>query len=215
MNSQRPANEVESLQETDKEGLNNNGHNRKRICNPDSVSHCRAFHIWPVSKGVAWAILRRIGATGFFWLFPPARFYVNVLRGIETLRALAISRVDNEGKPFRVGSVQRGGTGFDELVKVLKENDVAEGEVQEIALIEVQASLTITGISAEISRVLVVVMDGKQERIPTDPFDPNKPIRELREWIDDHFRRQLAYYMMLFVVLWLLLNSLLIYWLNR
>ena len=140
---------------------------------------------------------------------------MNVLRGIETLRALAISRVDNEGKPFRVGSVQRGGTGFDELVKVLKENDVAEGEVQEIALIEVQASLTITGISAEISRVLVVVMDGKQERIPTDPFDPNKPIRELREWIDDHFRRQLAYYMMLFVVLWLLLNSLLIYWLNR
>ena len=102
--------------------------------------------------------------------FPPSRFSVNAMKAIEKLQALGETWSDSKGE-IKFGSVQPNDIGFVELVKVLKENKVWEGEIQRIMLVENAAALTVGNYSPKVVRALVVKGDGKQEILRTDPFD--------------------------------------------
>jgi len=165
----------------------------------------------------SWFTYRYI-ANAFFRIFPPARFLSNALKGIEKLKALNEKVIDakgNEIKGKKVGIVPRGDTGFNELLRVLKENIEIKAEIQRICLVEQQAVISRPGITPKVERFLVLESKGKQEILPTDPWDPNKPIRELKTWAEDNFRRQLAYWMLGTLGIWLALNSYMLYLLNK
>jgi hypothetical protein len=136
--------------------------------------------------------------------FSPARFYFNVMRAIERLEALGEKGVDQQGKELKTGSVPLGDTGFCELVKVLKENRMVEGEVQRVSLVEDTASIGIGNISPEIVRFLVVVSDGKTEILRTDPFDPTKVIRELKDWAEAITRKRVARWLVVLILLYMI-----------
>ena len=136
--------------------------------------------------------------------FPPARFHVNVMRAIDKLEALGEKGSAQGGRELKIGSVKLKDIGFKELVKVLEENRMVKGEVQEIILVEDYASVGIGGISPEIVRFLAVVKNGKPENLRTDPFDPTKPIRELKGWAEEITRKRMANWILATVGLFLI-----------
>jgi hypothetical protein len=146
------------------------------------------------------------------------RFRSNAHRGVEKLLSLEEEhayRSGREVKAVRVGVVKQGDKGFDELLGIIKKNTELKGEFQSILLFERPATAQLVGISAAVERFLALNKDGKQEIIPADPFDANKPIRDLRNWIEDEYRKQLAYWMLGILGIWLVANSILIYLLNK
>lgn len=136
----------------------------------------------------------------FFRSIPPVRFHNRAIKGLDKLQ--------------NCGSVQWGDTGFKELSKTLRENHIIEGDIQKVSLLESSPPFRKRGLSPDIVRNLVIEKDGKSEIIKTDIFDPTKPIRELRQWIEEIFRRHLAYYSLIFLVVWLILNLFIISWFN-
>ena len=140
------------------------------------------------------------------------------MKGLDKLKALDEKVLDEKGvevKEQKQGVVKRGDKGFNELMKILKENHMVGDEFQEIILVEVPASIGIGGISPSVVRILALRQDEKEEIIKTDPFDPDKPIRDLRNWVGDYFRKQLAYWMLGVLGMWLLANSYMLYLLNK
>ncbi|MFC1989481.1 hypothetical protein ACFLVW_02800 [Chloroflexota bacterium] len=138
--------------------------------------------------------------------------------GFDNLQALDEEVFDDKGiknEEQKQGVVKRGDKGFNQLVKVLKENTPIKGEIHRILLVEDEAGVKI-GDSPEIVRLLFYsVEEGVTEHLPLHPFDPDKPMRDLKNWIEDSFRKQLAYWMMGLLVIWLLANSYMLYLLNR
>jgi len=157
----------------------------------------------------------------FFAFFPPARFLTNALMGLDKLQALDEEDFNDKGVEIedghKQGKVKRENKGFNELAKVLKENTSIEGKVQGIILVEGNAGVEI-GYSSKIIRILyysVEEEEGVYRCLPEDPFDPDKPIRDLRNWIEDSFRKQLAYWTIGLLAIWLLANSYMLYLLNK
>jgi hypothetical protein len=144
--------------------------------------------------------------------FPSSRFYINVLNALDKLESLSeTEKYENVDKEYKYGSVQRGDMGFDELVKILKENNMAKGEIQKISLLEVEQGLIIGDVFPKIARYLEVEKHGGiKETIRTDPFDPAKPIRELKEAAEAITRRQLVSWIITLVVIWLTIQTCLI-----
>jgi len=140
----------------------------------------------------------------FYYLrFPPARFYLNAMRAIDKLEVLREKQTDSVGKELKVGSVKLGDIGFTELVRILEENKMVKGEAQEIMLVEDNAFIGIGNISPQIVRFLVVWKGGEQEILRTSPFDPTKPIRELRGWAEEITRKRVANWILAIVGLFL------------
>ena len=163
------------------------------------------------------SILRR----RFFYLFPPARFLANALMGLDKLQALDEEDFNEKGveieEGHKQGKVKRGNTGFNELAKVLKESTSIEGKIQDIILVEGNAGVEI-GYSSKIIRILYYSVkggEGVHKCLPEYPFDPDKPTRDLRNWIEDSFRKQLAYWTIGSLAIWLLANSYMLYLLNE
>ena len=100
-------------------------------------------------------------------------------------------------------------------MKIIKENYTVGDEFEEIILVEKSAGIAIGNISPNTVRCLALKQGEREEIIKTDPFDPDKPIRDLRNWVEDSFRKQLAYWMMGLLVIWLLANSYMLYLINR
>ena len=142
--------------------------------------------------------------------FPPSKFFVNAMKAIEKLQALGEKEVASNGKEIKFGSVQPNDVGFVELVKVLKENKMWEGEIQRIMLVENESPLKVGDYSPEIVRVLVVRDSGKQEILRTDPFDPAKAIRDLKDWAEAITRKRLANWIVILVAIWLAINTFII-----
>ncbi len=154
----------------------------------------------------------------FFALFPPAHFLSNALKGVEKLQSLDEKAVDEKGNEIegmKAAVVRRGDKGFKELMKIIIDNNRVEGEFEDIVLWEGEAGVFIGNISPKVVRFLVLRQGEKEEVIRTDPFDPSKPIRDLRNWIEDDFRKQMAYWMMGMLGVWLVANSYMLYLLNR
>lgn len=142
--------------------------------------------------------------------FPSSKFYVNALKAIEKLQALGEREVDSKGKEIVFGSVGSNEVGFAELVEVLKENKVWEGEIRRIMLVENPAALTVGNYSPEVVRALVVTEADRQEILKTDPFEPTKPIRDLKDWTEAITRKRLAGWIVALVAVWLVINTLII-----
>lgn len=140
----------------------------------------------------------------FHLRFPPARFYLNVMRAIDKLEALGEKGSAQGGRELKIGSVNPKDIGFKELMNVLEENRMVKGEVQKIILVEDYASIGIGGISPEIVRFLTVIKNGKQENLKTTPFDPTKPIRELKDWAEEITRKRMANWILATVGLFLI-----------
>jgi len=177
----------------------------------DSLLYSRAIRICPIPKRIVYT---------FFCTFPPARFYSNALRGIAKLQLLNEEVFDSAKDGAKIerakaGIIRQNNVGFRELAQVLTENKAVEGKIQQISLLEQKAGIRIGKISPETVKVLLIGKDGKQDVIRTDPFEPNKPIRELTNWVENKFRRQLAYWMIALVVIWLGANSYMLYLLKQ
>ena len=142
---------------------------------------------------------------------PPARFYANAMRGIERLEALSKETTDLKGQKLRVGSLQQGETGFAELVEALRENRVVKNDAQVIVLMlyEAKAGVRIGNISPEVVRALALLVargnEATEEVVKTDPFDPNKATRELKQWVEAIARMRLVGWIVALVVIWLIM----------
>ena len=86
--------------------------------------------------------------------------------------------------------------------------------VEKILLVEEPVRVR-TPLSPVMTRVLVFEQNGKLQRIFTVADDPAKPIRDLIYWAEDRFRKYLAYWMMGLIAVWLILNSAMLYLLNK
>jgi len=155
-----------------------------------------------------------------FRFFPPVRFLINALIGLDKLQALNKKVTDKQGnviKDNKSGDALRGEQGFDELLSVLKENRVVEVEsgVDKIALVDKPAGVKIGVISPERVRFLALGEKGEYEILKTDPFDPNKPTREFKNWVEDTFRKKLARWMIASIIVWVIANSIMLYLLNK
>ncbi|MFC1914587.1 hypothetical protein ACFLXF_04880, partial [Chloroflexota bacterium] len=89
-----------------------------------------------------------------------------------------------------------------------------EGEFKEIVLVEDDAGILI-GNSPSRIRFFVVRKEENDISLTTDPFDPDKPMRELVNTVEEMFRRRLAYWTLGLLGMWLIANSYLLYLLNR
>jgi len=138
--------------------------------------------------------------------------------GLDRLQALDDEVLNEKGAKIegqKQGIVKRGDKGFNELAKVLKENTSIEGAIQNILLVEDEAGVKIGDSPERIRLLYYSVKGGIQEHLPLHPFDPDKPIRDLRNWIEDSFRKQLACWTMGLLVIWLLANLYMLYLLNE
>lgn len=161
----------------------------------------------------SWSSLQRIASITFFRIFPPLRFLANALEGLSKLEALGEKVVDKKGNEVttqKQGIVQRGDVGFKQLLKVIGENTLRKDECDSIVLVQDSASVKI-GDSSDIIRFIVLMKDKEEERLPFHPFDPDKPIRDLRNWIEDSFRKRLAYWTLIMIAGWIAANSYLLY----
>jgi len=140
------------------------------------------------------------------------------MKGIEKLQALDLEVFDKDGNKVtgqKQGGVYRGSVGFNELLEIVRENTLTKGEYHSIILVEDSAGVLI-GDSLKIIRFLYLEKDDKEgERLPMHPFDPDKPMRDLRNWVENRYRRNLAYLMMFLIALWLVANSYMLYLLNK
>lgn len=60
-------------------------------------------------------------------------------------------------------------------------------------------------------RYLVIEKEDRQEKIATDIFDLTKVLRELRQCVEDVYRRKLANAMLWISLIWFIGNALLIF----
>ena len=145
----------------------------------------------------------------------------NALKGIGKLQSLSDTVIGKNGEEIsgmREGFVSRGENGFGELLKVIQENvEIRDkkDEIQRISLIEKNATIQVPGRSPDRERVLLLVTEDKEASLTLNPFDPDKPIRELTNWVEENLRRQLAYWMSGVLVIWLVANSYMLYFLNK
>lgn len=161
----------------------------------------------------SWSSLQRIASITFFRIFPPMRFLANALEGLGKLEALDAKVVDEKGNEVttqKQGRVNRGDVGFEQLLKVIRENTLYKGEYDNITLVETSAGVKI-GDSPDIIRIVVLIKDKEEDRLPYHPFDPDKPIRDLRNWIEDGFRKRLVYWTLIMIAGWIAANSYLLY----
>jgi len=207
MGGQFIKNRVESLQIDNKEGFEKNDCSRHNSIGVHP--HRRfAFCLRSISEHITHT---------FFRIFPPARFLANALERLDKLKALDEKVIDEKGNKVttqKQGEVHRGDVGFKQLLKVIRENTLSKGECHSITLVEDSAGVRV-GDSSDIIRFIVLRKGKEEERLPFHPFDPDKSIRDLRNWVEDGFRKQLAYWMMGLLVMWLLANSYMLYLLNR
>lgn len=154
----------------------------------------------------------------FLAFLPPARFLADALMGLDRLEALDEQVLSEKGIKTgeqKHGVVKRGDKGFNELAKILKENTPIKGDIQEILLVDAAAGVRIGSSPERIRLLYYSLKGGVREHLPLHPFDPDKPIRDLRNWIEDSFRKQLAYWTISLLVIWLLANSYMLYLLNE
>lgn len=206
MNSKSMQDEVKSPQTNKKEEFYGNGYNKY---NNTVIS------LWFGSIFCNWSISKCITRDIFFRLLPPVRFYLNATKGIQKLQALDLPVFDDKGNRVdqKQGGLKRGEIGFDELARLIKENTSVVGEIRTIILVEDEAGVGI-GDSSKIVRLLYLDKGESNEHLTYDPFDPDKPIRDLRSWVDDKYRESLANWMIYAIVIWLIANSLMLYLLN-
>ncbi len=207
MTRQRRGISVESPQALREEGFKANGCSRH-----SSIGGCLhrgfVFCLQYASKHIAYA---------FFRIFPPARFLANALKGLDKLQALDEKVHDEKGNEVttqKQGVVQRGDVGFKQLLKVIRENTASKSGCHNITLVEDSAGILV-GDSSDIIRFVLLRKGKEEERLLFHPFDPDKSMRDLRNWVEENFRKQLAYWMMGLLVVWLLANSYMLYLLNR
>lgn len=207
MSSYRWRKGVESLQIDNKEGFKENGCSKH-----NSIGGCLhrgfAFCLRSASTPITYA---------FFRIFPPAHFLANALDGLDKLKALNEKVIDEKGNEVttqKQGEVHRGERGFKQLLEVIRENTPSKGECHSIILVEDSAGIIVGG-SSDIIRFIVLREGKEEERLLFHPFDPDKSIRDLRNWVEDGFSKRLAYWMMGLLIIWLLANSYMLYLLNR
>lgn len=192
---------------------------RGRLYKNDLVEHSNiACRIIRCCSFLARSTPRYIARNTFFRFIPLIRFAPNAMKGIEKLQALDLEVSDEKGNKVtgqKQGGVYRGSVGFNELLGVIKENTSIKGEYRSIILVEDSAGILI-GDSPRIIRFLYLEKDdGEGERLPMHPFDPDKPIRDLMNWVENKFRRSLAYLTMFLIAIWLVTNSYMLYLLNK
>jgi hypothetical protein len=198
---------VESSQFIKKEGFYKNDLGKYSNTVDNHVNRF-LFYSWFASRYIKKA---------FFYIFPPARFLADALGGIEKLQTLGEKVVDKQGKEVttqKQGVLQREDAGFSQLLKVIIKNTLLKGDYNNIILVEDSAGVRI-GNSSDIIRFIVLKRGEEEERLTFHPFDPDKAIRDLRDWVGDYFREQLAYWMVGVLGIWLLANSYMLYLLNK
>ncbi len=142
--------------------------------------------------------------------FCPARFYFNAIKAIEKIEALGEEDTDSGGEKYRFGTVKQGGTGFSELIKVLREKVMLKGEVQEIRLIEEAAGLTAESdfwgaSSHKVVRFLVLIRNnGEKEPQFYNSSDPAQATRDLKDWTEEITRRGVARWLVVLILLYMI-----------
>ena len=152
--------------------------------------------------------LRHFGLL-FFRILPPVRSYRNVKEALLRLNNLNNTTKDEEGYEFKFSTLKIRDTGFKELVAILKEDLSLSGKVDELRIIEETAGLGV-GPSAKVNRMLVAIIDGKEEVIVYIPFDPRRPMRELKEMGEKVLRKSISIILIYLLFVWLLLALLIL-----
>jgi hypothetical protein len=142
-----------------------------------------------------------------FRYIPIIRFLLRANQGIKKLKSLN----DLRAKDQRMGILSEGEVGFQELVNVIKDNTILNEPIKLIRLEEHKAGVLIGNISPDVVRVLIIVQGDtvksmKTTIIKTDPFEPDKPVSELRRWVEDVYRKKLAVLSIVLIALWLVSN---------
>ena len=143
----------------------------------------------------------------FRHIFPPARFYVRAMRALDKLESLSYKQKEVQ---YKLGVLTRTDLGFNELVKALHEKRIPQGDVSEIWLQEddIPGYLTYGGKPVTpIKRRLLILVEGENKRIVLEEQDdPTRTTRYLKDWVEEITHKRVAYYMLVAVGLWLILN---------
>jgi len=140
----------------------------------------------------------------FFWLLPPVRSYRRGREALLKLNNLSNSGVDKDGYDIRFSVLKSNDTGFEELVALLKEDLLLSGAIHELRILEEQSGIQI-GSSSKIAKSLIAITNGAEEVIIYYPFDPTRPLRDLKEMAEKDLRKGLSYAVIVLFVIWVLL----------
>jgi len=144
----------------------------------------------------------------FFRILPPVRFFRNVMEAISRLGNLNKLGKDEDGDELKFSVLKIGDIGFKELVTLLKKESLLSGDIDELRIIDYTEQGLILGPSTVGERMLVAITSGKKEAIIHVPFDPTRPIRELKEINEKALRKAISIILIYLVFIWLILSLL-------
>ena len=144
----------------------------------------------------------------FFRILPPVRFYRNVTGAISRLSNLNEFGKDEDGGELKFSILKNGDIGFKELVTLLKREMLLSRDVDELRIVDYTAERLSVGPSTVGERMLVALISNKEEPVIHIPFDPTRPIRELKEINEKALRKAISIILIYLVFIWLILSLL-------
>ncbi|MBI2852548.1 MAG: hypothetical protein HYX84_05565 [Chloroflexi bacterium] len=145
-----------------------------------------------------------------FAALPASRFYSNAVNGIakmETLEGTFVDPKQQEQHPAWIlqnGAISKPDVGFAEVAKILAENGVNTRLIRIIAIEEKRSPIFISG-STPITPPTYTELRIQREheepsRIISNPYEPDRPARELRQWALTSFYKRLSYWILVFLL---------------
>ena len=152
----------------------------------------------------------------FFYLrFPPARFYFNAMRAIEKLATLSYTSPSSVKGDLKQGVIGVSDIGFKELLEILQQKRMINGEVEEIVLGEItlDTELKLTSDSPTFKEIpitpgkmmfLGVIQKGKEVVVQQEQFDVNRITQNLKDWVEEITRNRVANWIFGVLVIYLI-----------
>jgi hypothetical protein len=141
----------------------------------------------------------------FFRILPPVKSYFNILEALRILNNLNNSDYNKDGHEFKFSSLKDNNIGFTELTKVINKEFLISGEIEELRIEEKEASASI-GFSPDIVRTLIALTNGAKSILVYAPFNPIKPITDLKEMAENELKSELAKGLIILFLLWVFLT---------
>ena len=144
----------------------------------------------------------------FYLHFRPARFYLNAMRAIGRLEALNDEPSIPSASHIRQGIIGASDVGFKELTRILKENRILSGQVEEIILGEVDIgggmSMGNIPLTPQKMRFLGLIQNSEQKVVLQEQWDIYRITRNLRDWAMEITRNSVAIWIIVLLALYLI-----------